>query len=181
MPRHQAHTAHHTTHKSRGSPGPNAGSSRSHSSLFWVLIQATAGARVPSTAAMEGGPALRLARGAGKPSGTVQQGREQTFTQAIKRSYRRACKRASASVQDGTWYRGKWHTRADLNAMRNCPVPTTAALPPRSTRRPGTRQRPFRPEHHIRVLSWNTGVFLRVSCKNSWRGATRVRQLTCTM
>ena len=64
--------------------------------------------------------------------------------------------RASASVQEGTWYRGKWHTRADLNAMRNCPVPTTATLP-RSTRRPGTRQRPFRPEHHIRVLSWNTG------------------------
>ena len=69
-PRHQAHTAHHTTHKSRGRPGPNAGS--------------------------KGGPALRLARGAGKPSGTVQQGRERTFTQAIKRSYR-----ASLRIRSG--------------------------------------------------------------------------------
>ena len=149
------HVQYCTSHRSRGCPGPKAGSSRLRSTLCWVLLHATAGARVSFTAAMEEGPAARPVSAAGKPSSTVQQGREHHFTRAAKRSYRRACHRATNSLQEGTWYKGRWHTRAALNALHNRPeiVPNPVRL--RSTR--GANLRAFRPEHHIRVLCWNAG------------------------
>ena len=149
------HVQYCTSHRSRGCPGPKAGSSRLRSTLCWVLLHATAGARVSFTAAMEEGPAARPVSAAGKPSGTVQQGREHHFTRAAKRSYRRACHRATNSLQEGTWYKGRWHTRAALNALHNRPeiVPNPVRL--RSTI--GANLRAFRPEHHIRVLCWNAG------------------------
>ena len=72
----------------------------------------------------------------------------------MKRAFNRACKRANQSIEAGTWYRNRWHTRATLDAPRNqAPAPT--ARPLRTA--PRRRRRSTRPELSFRSLTWNAG------------------------
>ena len=135
--------------------GPKSGDCRRTKPAIQVLMLATVGARVSSAAAVtEDGLGLRP----GKHHGKAHQGREPIYpTKNLKRAFNRACRRANQSLQEGTWYRNRWHTRATLNALRVQPptaltiiprVPRTARAQPRST---------TRPEFRLRVFAWNAG------------------------
>ena len=68
----------------------------------------------------EGWQSPRAAGSPGKapvgPSGTKQVGQGRFNMQAAKRAYKRACRRAEVSAAGGTWYRGRWMTRSDLDS-----------------------------------------------------------------
>ena len=132
--------------------GPKSGGCRQPRPALRMLMLATVGARVSSAAAVtEDGPGLRP----GKHHGTAQQGREPAKpTRHMKRAFNRACKRANQSIEAGTWYRNRWHTRAALDALRN-QTPTDLGRPPRTAAR--RRQRATRPEFSFRILTWNAG------------------------
>ena len=132
--------------------GPKSGGCRQPRPALRMLMLATVGARVSSAAAVtEDGPGLRP----GKHHGTAQQGREPPKpTRHMKRAFNRACKRANQSIEAGTWYRNRWHTRATLDALRN-QIPTDPGRPPRTAAR--RRQRATRPEFSFRILTWNAG------------------------
>ena len=140
--------------KSVGRSGPNAGGGRLQQVLMWIFLPTTAGVRVSSMAEVEEGPGL-CTQFSGKPIGTAPAGgNTRTPHKSAKRSYNRACRRANQSIQAGTWYRGRWHTRAALDSLRigpNRPQSTTN----RSERCQPRRR--YRPENHIRVLCWNSG------------------------
>ena len=70
---------------------------------------------------------------------------------AHKRAYNRAVARASASPQQGTWYRGRWHTLRSLAQPSAPTVPSGRKLSPTPTRQ-GCPSDP-----RLRVLSWNSG------------------------
>ena len=119
-------------HKSNSVPsGPKSGDCRLTKPAIQVLLLATVGARVSSAAAVtEDGLGPRP----GKHHGTAHQGREHMHpTRPMKRAFNRACRRANQSLQEGTWYRNRWHTRATLNALR-APQPTALDKIPRVPR-----------------------------------------------
>ena len=104
--------------KSVGRSGPNAGGGRLQQVLMWIFLPTTTGVRVSSMAEVEEGPGL-CTQFSGKPIGTAPAGgNTRTPHKSAKRSYNRACRRANQSIQAGTWYRGRWHTRAALDSLR---------------------------------------------------------------
>ena len=143
-------------HKSNSVPsGPKSGDCRHTKPAIQVLMLATVGARVSSAAAVtEDGLGPRP----GKHHGTAHQGREPIYpTRHMKRAFNRACRRANQSIQEGTWYRNRWHTRATLNALRVQPPTALTAVPrvPRTAR--AQPRRATRPEFRFRVFAWNAG------------------------
>ena len=138
--------------KSTGLSGPNSGDCRHVRPALRALLLATVGARVSSAAAVtEDGPGLRP----GKLHGRAHQGREPNHpTRHMKRAFNRACRRANQSLQEGTWYRNRWHTRATLDALRSQPPPTISRVP-RTARRHYRNSN--RPDFSFRVLTWNAG------------------------
>ena len=138
--------------KSTGLSGPNSGDCRQIRPALRALLLVTVGARVSSAAAVtEDGPGLRP----GKLHGRAHQGREPNHpTRHMKRAFNRACRRANQSLQEGTWYRNRWHTRATLDALRSQPPPTISRVP-RTARRHYRNSN--RPDFSFRVLTWNAG------------------------
>ena len=104
-----------------GHSGPKSGGSSLGASIVgFSLFQTAVGVRVPSIAAMGGEPGSLL--GPGKQYGTapgsgLSHGSKFKLTFAAKRAYRRARNRAMTSLEGGTFYRGKWHTRASLQSF----------------------------------------------------------------
>ena len=156
----------HRSRISQGHSGPKSGGRRLYiSPMKFIILHATVGARVSSAVASEEGlrgGGLHLPRG--KHSGPAQPGRRDTagivasITHSEKRAYKGACKRANASIQEGTLYRGKWHSRKALASLYqpNQPKPTHVPLQVRMAAR-SRCVRPARPVPQIRVFSWNVG------------------------
>ena len=91
--------------------------------LICVHLQhrAAVGARVASTTAVEVGPgSAELGKHCGPVPGAPQ-GPSPTPKTSEKRAYRRA--RLRAAHKGGTYYRGRWHTAADLKALPYTPTP----------------------------------------------------------
>ena len=149
------------TPSTHGLSGPKSGDRRHLPSIKQIaLIHATVGARVSSGVVTEEG--LRRQPGwlRGKLNDPAPYGGRTEFnaftnalTHGAKRAYKRACRRAQASIQEGTMYRGRWHTRQALNSLYQSTKPT---LPQQVRAAP--RARADRPCSipQLRVLSWNT-------------------------
>ena len=117
------------------------------------MITQAGGVRVPSDSASGGGlaaPAARKHRGLSPPRGSApeMQPSASTLKRSIKRAFRRAQHRAQSSPNQGTWYRGKWHTTTSLGQL---PLPLRRN-PRRAQPHPhgGRRLTP-----HLQILSWN--------------------------
>ena len=140
--------------------GPKSGGRRYHHSIYKiVLLQATVGARVSSGVATEEGPGLGPAPLPGKRSDTAPPGggtpiiRPIGRTMQAKRAYKRACRRAMTSAQNGTMYRGRWHSRQALTNMHD-----SRQAPPRAKQVPDHRGRNTgRPVPKVSVFNWNVG------------------------
>ena len=140
--------------------GPKSGGRRPGFSLYrLILLQGTVGARVSSGVATEERPGLGQAPLLGKRSDAAQPGRGTSLikplshTMQSKRAYKRACRRAMSSLQEGTMYRGKWHSKQALTNMQS--LPPTPAVAPKVLRR--QRSAPNRPVPTISVFCWNVG------------------------
>ena len=132
--------------------GPKSGSCLLTTVCISMLAQA-GGVRVPSDSTSGGGLAVTTARkqrGTSPPrwSAPTLQPPVSSFTRSVKRAYRRAQNRAKSSLNQGTWYRGRWHTTESLGRLseplRNHPR-RVQPQPPR-----GRRLTP-----HLQVFSWN--------------------------
>ena len=132
--------------------GPKSGSCLFKTVCISMLAQA-GGVRVPSDSTSGGGLAVNTARkqrGSSPPrwSAPTLQPPASSFTRSVKRAFRRAQNRARSSLNQGTWYRGRWHTTESLGRLseplRNNPR-HVQPQPPR-----GRRLTP-----HLRVFSWN--------------------------
>ena len=140
--------------------GPKSGDRRYHISIYnLVLLHATVGARVSSGVATEEGPGLGPAPLPGKRSDTAQPGggtpiiRPIGRTMQAKRAYKRACRRAMTSAQDGTMYRGRWHSRQALTNMQD-----SRKAPPRAKQVPDQGGKATgRPVPKVSVFNWNVG------------------------
>ena len=89
-------------------------------------------------------------RGPSPPEGPASPPQPPVFqlTHSVKRAFRRARLRAHNSPNQGTWYRGKWHTTSSLGQL---PQPLHRN-PRRAQPHPSGWKRPV-PQLH--VLSWN--------------------------
>ena len=140
--------------------GPKSGGRRYHYSIYKiVLLQATVGARVSSGVATEERPGLGPAPLPGKRSDTAPPGggtpiiRPIGRTMQAKRAYKRACRRAMTSAQNGTMYRGRWHSRQALTNMHDY-----RQAPPRAKQESDHRGRnTSRPVPKVSVFNWNVG------------------------
>ena len=113
------------------------------------LSRGAGGVRVASATAAEVGPGSAEP---GKHRGPVP-GAPQSHALKPKTSEKRAYRRARlrAMQNGGTYYRGRWHTTADLRALEYTPTPKL----PRSLRaQPRRRQARIPP---VPCLSWNAG------------------------
>ena len=129
--------------------GPKSG--RRALMLICVHLQhrAAVGARVASTTAVEVGPgSAELGKHCGPVPGAPQ-GPSPTPKTSEKRAYRRA--RLRAAHKGGTYYRGRWHTAADLKALPYTPTPPM----PRSLRAAPRRRKARYPS--VQCFSWNAG------------------------
>ena len=136
----------------KGHPGPKSGTSL-HRLFIIIMIQETGGVRVPLDTASGGRPAALAAgkhRGPSPPSvsATVKQHPVNTLTHSVKRAFRRARHRAHSSLNQGTWYKGRWHTVDSLGQL-----PQPSHQPPRRDKLRLAKCR--RPTPHLQVLSWN--------------------------
>ena len=107
------------------------------------------GARVASITTVEAGPSSSEL---GKLRGPVLSMSRTDLIQprvAEKRAFRRA--RLRAGRMGGTWYRGRWHTAASLQALPYKPKPTA----PRTVRQQQRASQAHLPQ--VRSLSWNAG------------------------
>ena len=110
--------------QTNGSPGPKSGTSLCTMCLF-IMIRETGGVRVPPAATTGGELAVALAT-AGKQRGTARAtasapqfvtASNPGILKTAKRAFRRARHRAQTSAEQGTWYRGRWHTVASLGRL----------------------------------------------------------------
>ena len=152
-PNHSLHSIRTSTQRltpGRGRSGPNSAGCRLLQ-LCFMNITSAAGARVPPTTVVGGG--LRSSE-RGKHHGTApREGHNlgSLIPKATKRAFRRAKNRAAASLEGGTFYKGRWHTRAALQALvNNEPLALLRSRP---------RQQIPRPNKHMEVRSicWNVG------------------------
>ena len=74
-------------------------------------------------------------------------------TVSEKRAYRRAPTRALQSLEGGTTYKGRWCTRAALQALKGCPTTSSPTRP-----KVASQQKVARPSRQpmLRCLNWNT-------------------------
>ena len=140
-----------------GRPGPKSGTGFRYICYFLSIME-TGGVRVPPVTTT-GGRLASAPAGAGKHRGTARTTASAPQPTSIpqthilktaKRAFRRARNRANASAEQGTWYKGKWHTAASLGRL-----PLPEPLQTRRSRKPrarGTAQA----VRHLRILSWNT-------------------------
>ena len=130
-------------------PSPPVAVSSGDCCLFFI---ATTEARVSLAATAGEGPGLP---GLGKHRGSAQDhGLQHTMQRTFseKRAYRRARNRALQSLEGGTTYKGRWCTRAALQAFKGCPNschPHPKVVSQQRITRPSRQAR-------IRCLSWNT-------------------------
>ena len=117
------------------------------------LIASVGGVRVPLDSTSGGRPAVPTAgkhRGPTPTQASVIPLQHPTFriAQSAKRAYRRARLRAHSSPNQGTWYKGRWHTAESLGQL---PQPLNSR-PRRVRPQPatGSRQVP-----HLNLFSWN--------------------------
>ena len=152
-PNHSLHSITTSTQRltpGRGRSGPNSAGCRLLQ-LCLMNITSAAGARVPPTTVVGGG--LRSSE-RGKHHGTApREGHNlgSLIPKATKRAFRRARNRAAASLEGGTFYKGRWHARAALQALvNNEPLALLRSRP---------RQQIPRPNKHmdVRSICWNVG------------------------
>ena len=82
---------------------------------------------------------------------TKQVEHRQCQPKAVKRAYKRACKRAAASQAEHTWYRGQW---LSIDALRAQYV-NQKSEPKRQATGPFSKPQKARP--HNSLVSWNAG------------------------
>ena len=149
-------------------PSPKSGGSTVRLLLLIILRKTTAVAGVKvvtSATGVTGGecnlPSVEaMPKHSGERDNTARQAKASSICPHVKRSYKRACRRA-AGPEGGAWYRGKWMSKIQLNA-----VYTT-----NSERKVATTRQTIRPYRDAevnlaqasaktrrwKVLSWNAG------------------------
>ena len=140
------HTIPQSTQRSASRAGPKSGSYL-RLSLLLVMPNQIAGARVAAWAKHAAEPAFPAGKQLGATPGAPPQ---QRLLAVHKRAYRRARLRASQSETGYTWYRGRWHSRATLQAIAQPPT-----RPSRS--RAAASEQSRRPVPVLQMLSWNAG------------------------
>ena len=135
---------------SHGRSGPKSAGCRMLQ-LCLIQLPSAAGARVPSTTVVGGG--LRSSE-RGKQHGVAPRESHNPgslIPKATKRAFRRARNRAAASLEGGTFYKGRWHTRASLQALVNSePLAILTSRPRQQIARPHKSM-------DVRSLCWNVG------------------------
>ena len=139
-------------------PGPKSGSvmrvpfaSRILSlvSVFHTFTTGT-GVRVARGTTARAGGGLRPAEVRGEqvlPQARLQ---PQSFSRARKRSFKRACRRAWASEEQGTKYRGRWCTHQQLQHSYRPGIAIRTSIVCRSrVRQPRSRR--------LKIFAWNVG------------------------
>ena len=118
-------------------------------SAFDTLATGT-GVRVARGTTARAGGGLRPAEVRGEqvlPQARLQ---PQSFSRARKRSFKRACRRAWASEEQGTKYRGRWYTHQQLQHSYRPGIAIRTSIVCRSrVRQPRSRR--------LKIFAWNVG------------------------
>ena len=118
-------------------------------SVFHTFTTGT-GVRVARGTTARAGGGLRPAEVRGEQVFPQARLQPQSFSRARKRSFKRACRRAWASEEQGTKYRGRWYTHQQLQHSYRPGIAIRTSIVCRSrVRQPRSRR--------LKIFAWNVG------------------------